>query len=115
MITLEMTLAHLVHAFGWALIHFIWQGAVVALVLAGVLFVLEGYASNLRYGLALSAMLFMPVLVVTTTWRIWAASQEVAVYVPLTSPTLSAESRTPSPAREVVSGSDWAPSIAVRK
>ena len=68
------------NALGWALFHFIWQGAAVAIVLAGLLFVLNGYTARIRYGLALSAMLLMPILFVATTWKVWSSSHEVAVY-----------------------------------
>ena len=67
----QAVLSHpFLNALGWALLHFIWQGAVVTIILAGLLFVLNGYAARIRYGLALSAMLLMPILFVGTTWKI---------------------------------------------
>jgi len=77
----QAVLSHpFLNALGWALFHFIWQGAAVAIVLAGLLFVLNGYTARIRYGLALSAMLSMPILFVATTWKVWSSSQEIAVY-----------------------------------
>jgi len=53
----------LVHALGWTLLHFCWQGAAVALVLWCVLGLLGGRSSQARYGvacLALGLMLALP-------------------------------------------------------
>jgi beta-lactamase regulating signal transducer with metallopeptidase domain len=50
---------------GWALLHSVWQGAVVALVLWGVLRVIRPAAPRLRYGAGLAALavlLVLPVL-----------------------------------------------------
>ena len=85
------------NALGWALLHFLWQGAVVTIILAGLLFVLKGYAARIRYGLALSAMLFTPILFVVTTWQIWQSSREIAVYSQPISPTVQAASPLVTP------------------
>jgi len=56
----ETLLTHpLVTALGWALIHFIWQGTFVALLLAGVLRMLRGMSTNARYATACAALLLM--------------------------------------------------------
>src|SRR5262245_22229520 len=52
----------LIEALGWALIHFIWQGALVALLLAGLLWMLRACSSNVRYAIACAALLLMLVL-----------------------------------------------------
>src|SRR5262245_8132493 len=52
----------LIDALGWALIHFIWQGTLVALLLAAALRTLQAWSSNLRYAAACVAMLLMLVL-----------------------------------------------------
>ena len=85
------------NALGWALLHFLWQGAVVTIILAGLLFVLKGYAARIRYGLALSAMLFIPILFVVTTWQIWQSSQEIAVYSQPVSPAVPSASSLVTP------------------
>src|ERR1039458_33152 len=54
----------LVHALGWTLLHFLWQGTAVALVLGCVLGLLGGQSSQARYGaacLALGLMVALPV------------------------------------------------------
>src|ERR1035441_7756627 len=54
----------LVHALGWTLLHFCWQGAAVALVLWCVLGLLGGRSSQARYGaacLALGLMVALPI------------------------------------------------------
>ena len=45
---------------GQALFHFLWQGTLIALVLAGVLRLLDPVSARARYGLACAAMLAMP-------------------------------------------------------
>src|SRR5262245_24359861 len=52
----------LIEALGWALIHFLWQGTLVALFLAGVLWMLRARSSNVRYAFACAAMLLMLML-----------------------------------------------------
>src|SRR5262247_1319966 len=52
----------LIEALGWALIHFIWQGTLVALFLAGLLWMLRSCSSNVRYATACAALLLMLVL-----------------------------------------------------
>jgi beta-lactamase regulating signal transducer with metallopeptidase domain len=52
----------LIDALGWALIHFIWQGTLVATLLAVALRILQAWSSNLRYAAACVAMLLMLVL-----------------------------------------------------
>ena len=96
------------NALGWALLHFIWQGAVVTIILAGILFILNGYAARIRYGLALSAMLFMPILFVGTTWKIWSSSQEIAVYSQPVSPVVPFASSFPAPPQVVQNDSTTA-------
>src|SRR5262249_30679833 len=44
-------------ALGWALLHFIWQGTLVALLLAGVLRAFRSWSTNARYGAACVAMI----------------------------------------------------------
>ena len=54
---------------GWALLHFVWQGVLVALALAAVLWLVPARAARIRYALAclaLAAMAMMPI--VTLTW-----------------------------------------------
>lgn len=52
----------LVHALGWMLLHFVWQGAIVALLLALALKLLPLRVSKLRYAIACGAMVWMVTL-----------------------------------------------------
>ena len=60
MSVLEAILAHpAVQALGWSLIHFVWQGAAVALLLAGANLLLRGRSANARYFAACAALAMM--------------------------------------------------------
>lgn len=49
-------------ALGWALAHFVWEGAAIAAVLAVVLAIFRGSSARLRYGLACAALAAMPIV-----------------------------------------------------
>ena len=49
----------LIHAVGWSLLHFLWQGAIVALLLASALRMLSNRSSQLRYMAACCALVLM--------------------------------------------------------
>ena len=66
-------------AVGESLLHFIWQGALVALLLACALPLLRRRSANARYLAACGALLLMMALPGLTLWRL--ASQD-AVVVP---------------------------------
>jgi beta-lactamase regulating signal transducer with metallopeptidase domain len=51
-----------VHALGWTLLHFCWQGSIVAIILACALRPIPLRASRLRYLIACTAMAFMVML-----------------------------------------------------
>lgn len=77
---LEATLTHpLLQALGWALLHFVWQGALVALLLAGVLRLLQGRTSNLRYAFLCTALGLMLILPSLTFWRLSGSSHNAEV------------------------------------
>ena len=69
-------LAGLVHtpvarALSWALIHFLWEGAAIAALLAAALFVFRPASARVRYGLAcvaLCAMLAAPAATLGILW-----------------------------------------------
>ena len=55
----------LMHVVGWTLIHFVWQGAVLAIAAAGVLRLCRHRSANARYAIScvvLAAMLASPVI-----------------------------------------------------
>lgn len=55
----------LVEGVGWALFHSIWQGALVTIVLVGLLYFLKNFSSQVRYLIACSA------LVITFVWAVF--------------------------------------------
>ncbi|MDQ1522630.1 MAG: hypothetical protein QOE47_554 [Pyrinomonadaceae bacterium] len=55
---------------GWTLLHFVWQGALVALAYAGVALSLRRASANLRYTVACACMLLMLALPVATFLRL---------------------------------------------
>ena len=69
----------LLHALGWILLHFLWQGALVALLLAGVLTLLRERLSHARYAAACAALALMLLLLAVTFWRISGASHSAVV------------------------------------
>ncbi|HLL00827.1 MAG TPA: M56 family metallopeptidase [Myxococcaceae bacterium] len=63
---------------GWALVHLLWQGALVAVLLALALRVLGRKAATARYALACTALVAMLVLPVATVWRHYGAAQALS-------------------------------------
>jgi beta-lactamase regulating signal transducer with metallopeptidase domain len=72
-----MTLSELLHqpaaqAIGWALLQFVWQGALVGVLTAVALAVLRRSAADVRYVVAtigLAVMVTMPIVTAVQTWR----------------------------------------------
>ena len=56
-------------AVGWALLHLIWQGAVVAAILAAVLALLDRRSANARYAASCAALTLLLVLGIATGIR----------------------------------------------
>ncbi|HXV85171.1 MAG TPA: M56 family metallopeptidase, partial [Gemmatimonadales bacterium] len=56
---------------GWTLIHFVWQGALIAAALALALAVTGKRSPTIRYGLGLAAMLTMAAWPLATGVRLW--------------------------------------------
>lgn len=70
MTNLEMILAEpMMHALGWALLHFMWQGALVALFTVFILRLLGGHSAGVRYAVASAALFLMLVAPIFTAWR----------------------------------------------
>ncbi|RKH04968.1 M56 family metallopeptidase [Corallococcus carmarthensis] len=59
----------ILEAVGWALVHLLWQGALVAVALALALRWVGRRSANLRYALACGALGIMLALPVATAWR----------------------------------------------
>lgn len=60
--------AQVVHRFGWCLVHFIWQGSLVAALLAVLLMLLRKRSANIRYLVCFGALLLMALSPVLTYW-----------------------------------------------
>ncbi|MGA2064387.1 MAG: M56 family metallopeptidase [Thermoguttaceae bacterium] len=58
----------LVERLGWGLLHFLWQGAVIAAMLAAALRVLRGRSPNVRYLVGWVALVVMACAVPLTAW-----------------------------------------------
>src|ERR1043165_858955 len=85
----------LFQALGWALVHFIWQGALVALLYAGLATLLRRRAASLRYGVACAAMLLMLMLPVATALM-------AAQSLPLTSSASGTRAARPQAAPSII-------------
>ena len=66
-----------VDALGWALVHFVWQGTLAALLLAAALSAARPRSARLRYALASASLLGMAALPAATFLATWAASGAV--------------------------------------
>lgn len=62
------------NALGWALIHFLWQGAALGALLAAALWATKDYSPKVRYALACLALAGMTLCVPLTTAYLWDSS-----------------------------------------
>jgi len=65
-------------ALGWTLIHFIWQGALIAILYAGVSVLLRRFSANVRYAAACGAMLLMLIAPAATIFALGADTENSA-------------------------------------
>jgi TRAP-type C4-dicarboxylate transport system substrate-binding protein/beta-lactamase regulating signal transducer with metallopeptidase domain len=56
----------MIETLGWTLLHFVWQGALIALILAALLWLLKNHRSSLRYGLSCASLALMLVCPIIT-------------------------------------------------
>ena len=66
---------------GWALIHFVWQGAAIAAVASALLTIARRRSSSVRYAIAcvgLAAMLAAPLLSARLLWTMDSSSTAVS-------------------------------------
>jgi HEAT repeat protein/beta-lactamase regulating signal transducer with metallopeptidase domain len=87
------------HALGWALVHFLWQGAALAILLGVTLALIRPTAARTRYAVALLTLAAMLVLPIATTMQLYEpaipSSSRTAV-VP--EPSVQVTAPAPSPA-----------------
>jgi beta-lactamase regulating signal transducer with metallopeptidase domain len=74
-----LLLPSLVQPLAWALLHSLWQGALVALALFGLLAALRRRPPTIRYALSLAALALLGALPSYTFWRLSTAAPETAV------------------------------------
>ena len=75
----ELLTGPLAQAIGWALLHLLWQGAIVAGILAAALALLSRRSANVRYAVSCAALVLLLALGVATAYR---AYEPVVKYVP---------------------------------
>ena len=61
----------IVEPLGWVLLHFLWQGSFIALVLAIVLVFLRNGSATVRYAVSFSALIAMAACLPITAWITW--------------------------------------------
>ena len=71
---LELATGPLAQAVGWALLHLLWQGALVAVLLAVTTSLLAGRSAHLRYALSCAALLAVVGLGIATGIRTYASA-----------------------------------------
>jgi HEAT repeat protein/beta-lactamase regulating signal transducer with metallopeptidase domain len=86
------------HALGWALVHFLWQGAALAILLGVALALIRPTAARTRYAVALLTLAAMLVLPIATTVQLYDPA------VPSSSNTAVASQPSPSPSPRISSG-----------
>jgi HEAT repeat protein/beta-lactamase regulating signal transducer with metallopeptidase domain len=98
------------HALGWALVHFLWQGAALAILLGVALTLIRPTAARTRYAVALFTLAAMLVLPIATTVQLYdpavrssskttvVAQPSAAENAPSPSPRISGASVTSLPA-----------------
>jgi beta-lactamase regulating signal transducer with metallopeptidase domain len=90
--SLEMLMAKPVfQSLGWALVHFIWQGALVAIVYAGVAALLRRRAANVRYMVACLALALMFALPIVTSFVIDSPAPQAATDIFISKRAVAAE------------------------
>lgn len=82
---LALALQPWAQALGWALLHFLWQGALLGLLAWGALALLRGASARTRYGLACAFLVLMVAAPVATYVRLLPqASERIPVSTPAT-------------------------------
>ena len=90
MITIELLTHPLAQRLTWTLAHFVWQGALIAVVLAVVVEMLRPRSANLRYGLSLFSLGLM-LGIVPVTWFAAGSTQFAIGESGLESPVVATE------------------------
>src|SRR5580698_1835296 len=82
------------HALGWTLLHFLWQGTLIALILASILALLNARSAQPRYVASCTALLLMIATPVITFARLLAQqyrdAHAITTFIPLDPITINA-------------------------
>ncbi|MGE5610058.1 MAG: M56 family metallopeptidase [Bacillota bacterium] len=105
--TLFLTLLHhpSVERIGWTLLHFIWEGAAIALLLALALRLLAAASANLRYWISCAAMLLLALAPLITFYHLPRNDVPFATAAPIHALPLSQD----TPPRPIPFAADPAP------
>ncbi|HJX71203.1 MAG TPA: M56 family metallopeptidase, partial [Bacteroidales bacterium] len=77
--------SNIVEAFGWMILHSLWQGAVIAIILGLLMILTRKFSAKSRYFIAVVAMLFMPATAIYTFLRYYTPEKtEEMVQAPAT-------------------------------
>jgi beta-lactamase regulating signal transducer with metallopeptidase domain len=100
----ELLTGPIAQAIGWALLHLLWQGAIVAGILAAVLGLLPRRAANLRYLASCTALALLPLLAIATAIRAYeqpavVAAAPLSIMAAATAPAETATTTLASPAQ----------------
>jgi HEAT repeat protein/beta-lactamase regulating signal transducer with metallopeptidase domain len=113
-------------ALGWALVHFVWQGAALAVVLGVLLSLTRVTASRARYGMALATLAAMLIVPAVTAFHLYSPPggasslpgfgerQAVADHTPSPSATPSPSSRLEPEYTSAPAGAASAPIVSSR-
>jgi beta-lactamase regulating signal transducer with metallopeptidase domain/beta-lactamase class D len=101
MITIEGMLSHaLIQSLGWTLLHFTWQGTLVAILLGSALALLRRHSANARYIMAMIAMLLVLALPVATFLHLSLASRSLGIDETMPDSMLTESAQAPAPTNQ---------------
>jgi TonB family protein len=72
-----------VQAFGWSLVHFVWQGLLIGILFAAARALVPNDGSATRYALGLGALALLATCPLLTLWVLWPHSETIAAAQPL--------------------------------
>lgn len=112
----EVVMGPVAQATGWALVHFVWQGALLALVLAGLLHAPGLRSPRVRYGLCFLGLLAMVTLPLATGWVVYTPAPAAPVETPAETAATKAPPAAPEPGNSPAGGTSHAgpaPSLSI--
>ena len=93
-----------VEAFGWMILHSLWQGAIISVALGLMMILTRKFSAKSRYFIAFVAILFMPATAIYTFFRHYAPENKVeAVQAPVANTETAASPAMIQPAEDQIS------------